>query len=258
MPSFTKEANVSRGPGLQLQQDIWSRKSPTQVVMKWSKSKRKPFPKRKQTEALRYTLLTPHQAGSKEGAPEKPPPAAARTHARTPLTSLASPRLSSPRASLTSHYISTPQRRRPSHFLVGPHLRDRTRGNGSAGAALGGGEGARGGALGTAVAGHVVRGGDGEGNGEREGEGEGGGRWGCWVGALGGAGVLRLPQVHLRRRHAPCPPRRRRRHPHRPRPAHGTGQCDSPFLLLFFQSASSERSVMPLMRSLGGDWAALL
>lgn len=209
-----------------------------------------PEKKTNRSTTLHTTHTTP---GRQQGRSTRKATACRRTHARTPLTSLASPR-----ASLTSHYISTPQRRRPSHFLVGPHLRDRTRGNGSAGAALGGGEGARGGALGTAVAGHVVRGGDGEGKGEREGEGEGGGRWGCWVGALGGAGVLRLPQVHLRRRHAPCPPRRRRRHPHRPRPAHGTGQCDSPFLLLFFQSASSERSVMPLMRSLGGDWAALL
>jgi hypothetical protein len=129
-----------------------------------------------------------------------------------PLTPHASPTLTARRFS-----ISWPQLFGPSASATS--RADAPRGNGGADSALGGGghEGAHGGALGrpvAEVAGDVVPRGDGGG-------GEGG--W-VWVRALGGAGVLRLPQVHLRRRHAPGPPRRRRRHPSRPRPAHSPGQ----------------------------------
>lgn len=95
-------------------------------------------------------------------------------------------------------------------------------GNGRGGAAEVGGGKARGRA-----------GGDGGGTwwwwgGEVDGDGHGGGgRGDREVGADGGAGVLRLPEGHLRRHHPQGHPRRRRRDAPRPHRAHGAGPLAS-------------------------------
>jgi len=193
----------------------------------------KPFPRRKASDAV-------HTAGTRQHAAGTPHTQDLRKEHRTP-TPRHAPHLTSPppAAAAAARHISwcpptAKLRDATLRLALGPpppsiHRRH-SRGNGGAGdAALGGGAGAgaRSGARGrravaAAASGDDVRGGDGE----QKGQGGGGGRG--RVGALGGAGVLRLPQVHLRRRHAPRPPRRRRRHPRRPRPAHRAGQHRCP------------------------------